>query len=225
MLATLDLSATGNGRAAPQRYTVDDWATFEGTKNGKYELWDGIFREAGSGSGIEGNAAAHNAISYEFGRVLGNCLEESGTDCVVFGSDQKVYIEKTNGLYPDIVVLCGEPEIGASSALYNPVLVVEVLSPSTAGDDRGEKFAKYRSRPSLMHYVLVEQHRASVEYFRRENGVWILAAEHDSLADILTLPFGGAIVAVPLAAIYRRVMFAVPGETETEADTDTEPAA
>ena len=115
-------------------------------------------------------------------------------------------------MYPDIVVVCGKPEIGVASALYNPFLVVEVLSPadddrpSTAADDRGSKFAKYRTRPTLTHYVLVEQDQASVEHFERgTNGLWV---QHHDLGETLTLTVNGAPVSVPLAAIYRRVEFA-----------------
>ncbi|MBC8142877.1 MAG: Uma2 family endonuclease [Armatimonadetes bacterium] len=195
--------ANGNGRTVlppPKLYTVDDWVAFEETKDRKHELRNGVFIE------MAGATYEHNTIAANLLVALAIAIPET---CQAIGSDQKVHIENTNGLYPDIVVVCGKPEIGVASALYNPLLIVEVLSPSTAGDDRGEKFEKYRTRPTLTHYVLVEQHRASVEHFQRgDNGVWFLAAEHHVIDDTLTVTLAGATIAVPLAAIYRRVSFA-----------------
>ena len=112
------------------------------------------------------------------------------------------------------MVVCGEPEIGIASALYNLLLIVKVLSPFTSGDDRGEKFEKYRTRPTA-HYVLVEQSRPSVEHFQKgENGLWMLAAEHHALNETLLLVIGGVSVLLPLAAIYRRIPFAAPEAAE-----------
>ena len=219
---TAPRAANGNGRIArtpaPKPYTVDDWVAFEETKDRKHELRNGVFIE------MAGATYAHNAITGDFYVELSLAIR--GTGCDTLPSDQRVYIEYTNGVYPDIVVVCGEPEIGAASALYNPFLVVEVLSPSTAAEDRGDKFKKYRSRPTLRHFILVEQHRASVEHLERgASGIWSLVAEHDALDETLTLTINGATATVPLAAIYRRVAFPVAvAETEETPDaTDAEP--
>ena len=196
----------GSAFVPKKRYTVSDWAAFEETQTRKHELRNGEFFEMAG-------------ATYEHNRVSANLLIEVGKmlpdHCEVMGSDQRVYIENTNGLYPDIVVVCGEPEIGIASALYNPLLIVEVLSPSTSGDDRGEKFEKYRTLPTLIHYVLVEQSRPSVEHFQKgENGLWVLAAEHHALNETLSLVIGGVSVSLPLAAIYRRIPFAAPEAAE-----------
>ena len=184
-------------------YTVAEWAAFEETKERKHQLREGKF------VGMSGATYEHNAITGDFYYALTGAVRAAG--CDTLPSDQRIYIANTNGLYPDVVVVCGKPEIGVSSALYNPVLIVEVLSPSTAADDRGDKFAKYRTRPTLKHYVLVEQDRPCVEHFERgENGIWSLVAEHHDVGETLTVTLNGVAAAVPLADIYRRVSFAPP---------------
>ena len=196
----------GSAFAPKKHHTVSDWAAFEETKTRKHELRNGEFVE------MAGATYEHNRVSANLLIEIGKMLPDN---CEVMGSDQKVYIENTNGLYPDIVVVCGTPEIGIASALRNPLLIVEVLSPSTSGDDRGEKFEKYRTRPTFAHYILVEQNRPSVEYFaKNENGLWVLAAEHHALDETLSLVIGGTAVSLPLADIYRRITFTDPEEVK-----------
>ena len=79
--------------------------------------------------------------------------------------------------YPDLSVVCGDPVFLSEkrTVLLNPVLIVEVLSPSTESYDRGQKFKFYRALPSLQEYVLVAQDRVNVEVFRKnEEGHWVL---------------------------------------------------
>jgi Uma2 family endonuclease len=78
-------------------------------------------------------------------------------------------------VYPDLSVVCGGSEYkdGAKDTLLNPKVVVEVLSPSSEAHDRGEKFAQYRSIPSLMHYVIAAQDKPLLEvYTRQDDGSW-----------------------------------------------------
>ena len=78
-------------------------------------------------------------------------------------------------MYPDVVVMCGKPEFedAVVDTLLNPVLVIEVLSPSTERYDRGARFAHYRAIPSLQAYMLVAQDRAWVElYVRQPYDTW-----------------------------------------------------
>ncbi len=73
--------------------------------------------------------------------------------------------------YPDVVVVCGEPQFrdGREDTLLNPTVVVEVLSPSTEARDRGEKFLRYRQIASLTDYLLVAQNERRVEHFTRQS--------------------------------------------------------
>jgi Uma2 family endonuclease len=125
---------------------------------------------------MSGGSPSHALIATNFARALGNALQGSG--CRVYNSDLRVHVPAiTFYAYPDISVVCGKLELTGDRQdnLANPVLIVEVLSPSTESYDRGEKFSLYRSIPSLREYVLVAQNRLSVEVFHRNDaGIWEL---------------------------------------------------
>lgn len=152
---------------------------------------------------MAGGSPAHNRIAANLIREIDTLLLDG--PCVTYTSDQRVKVEAT-GLYtyPDVVVVCGEPQFeeGAEGTLLNPTLLIEVLSPSTEGYDRGTKFAHYRRLESLREYLLVAQDRPRVERHLRRGDVWELS-EFDGLEAVLTLETapGG----IPLARIYNRV--------------------
>jgi len=93
--------------------------------------------------------------------------------------------------YPDVSVVCGRREFDPDDnhAVVNPIVLVEVLSPSTEGFDRGAKFAHYRRIPSLREYVLVAQEAKRVEVFRRgEDGIWTIhEAREGETIDLLSI--------------------------------------
>ena len=98
-----------------------------------------------------------------------------GKPCRVYGSDLRVRVLST-GLttYPDASVVCGplERDPEGKNTVLNPTLVVEVLSPSTADYDRGEKREHYQQIPSLREIVLVAQDQRLIEVYRRGNDGW-----------------------------------------------------
>ena len=121
----------------------------------------------------------------------------------------------TSYFYPDVVVVCEEPhfEDDVFDTLLNPILLVEVLSPSTEVYDRREKFAHYRQLPSLQEYVLVVQNKVLVEHYRREEKQrtapipgkdWIFT-DFQELGE--TLPLISIHCELPLQEIYERVTF------------------
>jgi Uma2 family endonuclease len=126
---------------------------------------------------MAGASANHNLI-------VGNCVFTLGLQlkkkpCRVYPSDLRLRIEAT-GLYtyPDLSVVCGEPQLesDAGDVLLNPLVIVEVLSDSTEAYDRGKKFEHYRTIPTLRHYVLISQDRHSIDCFSlRDDGSWSLA--------------------------------------------------
>src|SRR5712692_7135469 len=93
--------------------------------------------------------------------------------CLVTTSDLRVRVAPA-GLYtyPDVVVVCGEPRYADNQidTLLNPMLLIEMLSPSTEAYDRGFKSAQYRTIESLQEYALVSQAEPRVEVFRRQDG-------------------------------------------------------
>jgi Uma2 family endonuclease len=123
----------------------------------------------------------------------------------------RVRIGKT-GLYtyPDVVVVCGEPQFtdDRRDTLVNPNLIVEVLSESTEAYDRGRKFEHYRSLESLSEYLLVSSERVSAELFtRRPDGRWLLASAA-RLEDSIALESAGCHLA--LSDLYEKVDFTPP---------------
>jgi Uma2 family endonuclease len=127
---------------------------------------------------MSGGSREHNLIVTNLVRELS--LQLKRRPCEVYSSDQRVRVPET-GLYtyPDIVVVCGDPlfEDEAVDTLLNPLLIVEVLSPTTEAYDRGKKFEGYRTIPTLAEYVLVSQREPLVEQFLRQDGQhWLFTA-------------------------------------------------
>ena len=127
---------------------------------------------------MAGASANHNLIVLNAGSHLREQLKKK--PCRVYPNDLKLRIEST-GLYtyPDLSVVCGEPQLESDSGevLLNPVVLVEVLSDSTEAYDRGKKFEHYRTIPSLQHYVLIAQDRHSIDCFTRStDGSWNLTS-------------------------------------------------
>lgn len=135
--------------------------------------------------------------------------------CEVFGSDLRVKSRaSTLYFYPDVTVVCGEPDIarwGRTESVINPLVIVEVLSPTTEVFDRGGKLYEYIKIESLRAYVLIEQHKPRVDAFQRsESGEWQLTFVEGIDA---TLSIECLRASVPLTEIYRRVTF-VPQWTD-----------
>jgi Uma2 family endonuclease len=118
---------------------------------------------------MSGGTTRHNLVTANVSRALGTALRDR--PCVVLSSDQRVCVEPT-GLYtyPDVTVVCGSLRVHPrfEDTLLNPTLVVEVLSASTEGYDRGAKFEHYRSIESLRAVIFVAQGERVVEHYARE---------------------------------------------------------
>ena len=122
-----------------------------------------------------GKSKPHVIIMGNVSVLLRNHLRGSG--CMPYMADMKVMLDTSNFYYyPDVAVSCDERDKNAAEDFIRyPRLIVEVLSPTTAAFDRGDKFADYRTSESLQEYVLINQERVSVECFRRNaEGLWVL---------------------------------------------------
>lgn len=99
-----------------------------------------------------------------------------GTPCRVFGSDVKLRVEAADCyFYPDLMVTCSARDAADRLVKRDPQVVVEVLSPSTASYDRGDKFADYRRLPSLVEYLLVTVPSRRCDLYRKgADGLWVL---------------------------------------------------
>ncbi len=146
---------------------------------------------------MTGTSRPHNVIAGNLYMLLRNELRGKG--CRAYFADIKLRIEAANCyFYPDLMVTCTEADRLSQHVMNEPVLVVEVLSPSTALYDRDRKFAAYRRLSSLREYVLVDTERMGIECFRRtDHGEWILhpygAGESVTLHSLaLTFPLEAA---------------------------------
>ncbi|WP_437926033.1 Uma2 family endonuclease [Sorangium sp. So ce291] len=126
---------------------------------------------------MSGCSREHSLLAGSVQRELGNALLER--PCEVHTSDMRVKIPSTGRyVYPDASVVCGDPvfEDAEVDTLMNPNVIVEVLSDSSEAYDRGDKFAQYRSVPSITDYVLVSQKAVRIEHFQRQpDGRWLLS--------------------------------------------------
>jgi len=178
--------------------TEAEYLEFERTSEIKHEFF------AGEVLSMTGASEAHNLICVNVIAELRNQLR--GRSCKIYPSDMRVKVEAT-GLYtyPDISVVCGDAQFADTEldTLINPLVIIEVLSPSTERYDRGRKFQQYRVLPSLREYVLVAQDHPRIEHYHlQETGTWQLSDAQGMEAN-LELPSIGCTLA--LAEVYEQV--------------------
>lgn len=154
---------------------------------------------------MSGASFAHNLITYNISGELRTRLRGSG--CLAFANEMRVSIPSANSyFYPDVSVICEEPrfEDNVFDTLLNPIVVVEVLSPSTEAYDRGDKFAHYRQLQSLQEYILVSQDKVRIDHYVRHTAQWILT-DFQELDQ--HLPITSIQCELPLQEIYESVPF------------------
>ena len=147
---------------------------------------------------MAGATRNHNRIKENVNGKIIQHLEEA--NCQSFSSDMRVHLPET-GLYayPDIVIVCGEPQLLPDDFdnLLNPTVVLEVLSEGTEDYDRGRKFLRYRSIPSLQEYVLIDSQRVEVEVWRRNDlGQWTLMEQTTDAAGQFTIQTIGLTISI-----------------------------
>lgn len=145
----------------------------------------------------------HNRITQNISIEIGGFMR--GKVCRTFSSDMRLHIP-FNSLYtyPDFMIVCGGNQFldEEKDTLLNPTVIMEVLSESTEGYDRGKKFELYRSIESLTEYVLINSRRMAVEVFSKNtDGIWILSSVGYSLDSIINV--SSVDLALPMVEIYR----------------------
>lgn len=160
-----------------QEMTLVDFLAWEENQTERHEFFRGeIFA-------MVGGTARHNRVVLNLASRIGDHLD--GTTCQVFAENMMVQIAE-GVLYPDVMVTCGKAEAGDEQAVTDPKLIIEVLSPSTRGYDKRDKFILYRTLSSLREYVLIDPAKRQVEVFTlAEGGAWLLTDQ--TAADVLTL--------------------------------------
>jgi Uma2 family endonuclease len=183
-----------------KKLSESEYLAMERAAEFKSEFYDGeMFAMAGAG-------LLHNRIKDNLIFEIGSCLK--GSSCHTYSSDMRVKVERT-GLYtyPDILIVCGRPEVDPDQkdTLFNPQVIIEVLSKSTESYDRGKKFLNYRRLPSLKEYVLVSQEQKLIERFvRQPDDDWLLTTFDDPNGEfaLVTVP-----VRIAMADVFRGVEF------------------
>lgn len=187
--------------AQPQpRLTPEQYLEMERTSPIKHEYYNGMMYA------MPGASWAHVLITSNSGWELRNAVDRRSYTVVT--SDLRVRIS-IGGLYayPDVVVVRDQPVFadGEKDTVLNPLLLIEVLSPSTEAYDRGFKSQQYRKLESLQEYALASQTEPRVEVFRRQpGGLWLLT-EFAGLEAACRFESVGA--SVPLSAIYDKIVF------------------
>jgi Uma2 family endonuclease len=183
-----------------RRFTLEEYLALERESETRYEFWNGeVFA-------MSGGTLAHEL-------AMTNCHDELSTHltgrCQVFSSNMQIKVPAAPPYrYADGSVVCGEAEVerhNGNDLLLNPVLIFEVLSPSTEAYDRGDKFTYYKSIQSLREYLLIAQHRAHVtHYSRQSDGSW----SYDEVNEISGSVYLPALeVTLALSNLYRGVQF------------------
>jgi Uma2 family endonuclease len=182
-------------------YTPEEYLELEVPAERKHEYYRGeIFL-------MPGGSSEHSLVKVNLYRMVGSFLV--GKPCTLFDSDMRVKVN-ANGLYtyPDGSIACPPIEIEklqGAQTLLNPVVLFEVLSPSTANYDRGGKFNLYRGLTSLNEYFLISQDAAVVERrFKNPEGKWEVDAVDGLDASITVTSIG---FELKLVELYDKVEF------------------
>lgn len=175
------------------RYTAVEYFALEAQSEVRHEYFGGeVFAMAGG-------TKSHNLIGQNI--TLNFRAGLRGKGCQVFMEDVRLSVQENfHYTYPDVVVSCDPADRRDPYLVRQPVLIVEVLSPSTAEYDRSRKFTQYQKIASLRHYILVSQTAWVLEWFRRDDaGQWIHTVLSDP-ADVLEIEDLG--LRLPLADVY-----------------------
>ncbi len=183
--------------SAVPRFTHEEFLDREQQSPFRHEYCQGRIEMMAGGTWI------HALLSATIARLLGNALGDR--DCSVQGSDFLIRMAASDmSSYPDAMVVCGKANFvdGRKLVIDNPVLVVEVLSPSTVEFDRGTKLAAYKQLESLREILLISQDRPSVEYLQNGPNGWTstFVEGRDALLSLVHLQ-----ISIPMAELYRRV--------------------
>jgi Uma2 family endonuclease len=179
-----------NAPAQP-KLSLDAYLAWEELQPERHEFYRGeVFAMVGA-------KRIHGRVVSNLERRLSEALD--GTPCQVFHEGMKLQIGDDTVLYPDLFVTCDKADLTTDQLFRAPTLVVEVLSPSTQGYDRSQKFALYRRLDSLKEFILVDPETRRVEAFRRTaENQWVL---HD-MSETDTLHAASLKLSVPMAEVF-----------------------
>jgi Uma2 family endonuclease len=183
--------------SAVPRFTHEEFLEFERQSRFRHEYIGGHVEMMAGGS------ENHALLILSIGAILRTALR--GRECRAYGSDLLVRIESADMLsYPDAMVICGPTHFAdrRNLSVDNPVLLVEVLSPTTEAYDRGDKFRAYQQLTALREVLFIAQDRPAAEYWTRQDDGWtsITVSGLDGVVDLQHLN-----VKISMAELYADV--------------------
>jgi Uma2 family endonuclease len=203
MVAQVDkpiASTVESPRSKPQRYSLEEYLAIEVESIERHEYYNGSIIQ------VSGQLPNHNCITGNFGAELLSRLR--GSPYNVFIINQRLWIpRKRVYAYPDLMVIQGDLVLqdGRKDTVMNPILIVEVLSDSTADYDRGDKFVAYRTIPGFQEYLLVSQYSQQIEHYVRGQGKKWDFQVYDETDTVVQLSSVGLELAI--GDIYDKVEF------------------
>lgn len=194
------MSAAPQPQKTPHFVSEEEYLRIDTESDTKHEYLGGEI------VAMSGASARHNAITFATATTLGRHIDPS--QCIGYSSDMRVAAPNVpNYMYPDVVIVCGDPEFkpDVPDTLLNPTLLVEVLSPSTSHRDKGDKLDTYRSIPSVQDVLLVAQDRPHVIHYTRQADAFLVRdiIGLDATITLQTL----AAATIELSELYQQVRF------------------
>ena len=180
-------------------YSEEEYLAFEREAVDKHELIDGEI------VAMAGASREHNLISLNIASELRFRLK--GKKCKTYTNDMRVRMKTGRYNYPDVVVVCGEPQFADDEfdVLLNPVVVVEVLSKSKRFRDKTEKLETYQKMESIQECLLVEQDFLHVEHYIKQTPMQWLLRIYEGLSNTISLESIGC--QLPITEIYSQIEF------------------
>jgi len=167
--------------------TVDEFLAWAEGRPGRHELVNGVV------FAMSPERARHARTKFSVQDALKQAIRRAGVPCEMFPDGMTVRVDGRTAYEPDALVRCGPRLPGDAVEVPDPVVVVEVLSPSTGRVDAGAKLAGYFQVPSVAHYLIVDPDRRIVIHHRRGDGLIETRIAGDG---VLTLDPPGLVVAV-----------------------------
>ena len=182
-------------------YTLKEYIELEKKMGQKYEYHSGQIYS------LAGGTIEHGLICGNIYSEIKNELANKESECYPLNSEVRLHLDKTESyVYPDTMVICGEMEKANDNnlAVKNPILIVEVLSKTTADYDRGDKFHMYRKIPTFREYVIIEQERyiVDVQYRKHKDALWMINRYEGIDSEIELKSIG---ISLTMEKLYERV--------------------
>jgi Uma2 family endonuclease len=195
-------SAKMRRRSKLKEHTLDYYLQREEKAKFKSEFYNGkIIKMAGA-------TYNHNKLATNILVSLSMGVKKLNKKFIALNSDQKVFIPSKNSVfYPDALVIADKPGFWheRKDIITNPLVVVEVLSPSSKPYDVFEKFHLYQELPSFCEYIIISQSEVAIEqWYRKDIDTWV-KSEMNVLDQFLKMP--SLSIEIPLSEIYDEIEF------------------